>query len=196
MSFFSYFDKTASGRNAAKFRNKQKWGQHWANVTKYSNKKAAYRANEDEPVLSLSRDLADQNRKVLTIRGQANKGKEQAYIKYAKSRKVETGRSTRSNTQAYEQLLAQQSKFESAVSFASGETASLMRQSIGRRDAGLHRKNIGALGIPARTPMMEPYQKENKFMTFMNFANWGISTATQVAGLFPQGTGEGSGKGT
>ncbi len=182
MSFFSAFDNTKPGRHAAKFRNKQKMGQYWANVTKYSNKKMAFASKEDERVLSLSRDLADQNRQVLKIRGQANTGKEQAYKKFSQTRRgPEEGRSTRFGRKPYEQLLNQQANLEAAVSFAAGETASLQRQAILRKDLGLHRKNIGALGVPARNPIMEPYQKENKFMTFMNFTKWAVDTGANLA---------------
>ena len=67
------------------------------------------------------------------------------------------------------------------MSFAAGETASLQRQAILRKDLGLHRKNIGALGVPARNPIMEPYQKENKFMTFMNATQWAFKTGANIA---------------
>ena len=89
--------------------------------------------------------------------------------------------STRAQFSDYEKLLQTQSALENQVTAASGEQLQLTMQGIGRKDLALHRKNIGALGVPAQTPLMQPYEKENKFMTFMNFVNWSASTVSSVA---------------
>ncbi len=49
-----------------------------------------------------------------------------------------------------------------------------------RKAQGIHAKNLAALGIPAQTPLMMPYEKENKFMTAMNFVNFAAKTAATV----------------
>ncbi len=174
MSFFSYFDKTAGGRRQAKYANMRARYKHMANRAKYNNKKAAFKANQNERVLGTSRATSDAYRKlVIGARERERKGKEQAYKAFAKARKVPTGEgSTRAQFSDYEKLLQTQSALENQVTAASGEQLQLTMQGIGRKDLALHRKNIGALGVPAQTPLMQPYQKENKFMTFMNFTRW------------------------
>jgi hypothetical protein len=174
VSFFSYFDKTAGGRRQAKYANMKARYKHMANRAKYNNKKAAFKANQNERVLGTSRAQSDAYRKlVIGARGRARKGKEQAYKAFAKARKGPTGEgSTRAQFSDYDKLLQTQAALENQVTAASGEQLALTMQGIGRKDLALHRKNIGALGVPAQTPLMQPYQKENKFMTFMNFTRW------------------------
>tara|TARA_R100000458_G_scaffold59799_1_gene71848 strand:+ start:48 stop:629 length:582 start_codon:yes stop_codon:yes gene_type:complete len=183
MSFFDVFDNTKSGREQAKHRNRLARYRHFQNANKYANKTKAFKTGEEERVAGTQRNMATAHRKVLAIRGQVNKKNEEAYIAYSKSRRGPgTGRSTRySGGRAYEQLLNTQAKLENAVSLAAGESLSLQKQAIGRADLAMHRKNVGALGIPAAAPLMEPYQKENKFMTFMNATQWAFQTGANIA---------------
>ena len=186
MSFFGAFDKTRSGRQQAKYNNLKLRYQHEANLAKYNNKKASFRANENERVLGTSRARSDAYRKLtIGLAGKARKGQEQAYKAFARARKgPEKGRATRraSGFSDYEKLLATQAALENKVSMG-GEAMSMQMQAIGRKDLSIYRKNLGKVGVPAQTPLMQPYEKENKFMTFMNFADWtmrGISSYKQA----------------
>ena len=183
MSFLCIFDNTKSGRDQAKHRNRLAKWQHFQNANKYANKTKAFKTGEEERVAGTQRNMANAHRKVLAIRGQVDKKKEEAYIAYSKSRRgPQAGRSTRySGGGAYEQLLRTQAKLENAVTLAAGESLSLQKQAIGRADLAMHRKNVGALGVPAATPLMEPYQQENKFMTFMNATQWAVKTGANIA---------------
>ena len=186
MSFFGAFDSSRGARNQAKYNNLKLKYQFEAERAKYNNKKTAFRANENERVLGTSRSRSDAYRKLtIGLAGQARKGQEQTYKAFSKSRRApERGRSTRraSGFADYEKLLAQQAQLENIVSMGA-EAMSLQLQAIGRKDLAIHRKNLGQVGVPAQTPLMQPYEKENKFMTFMNFADWtmrGISGYKQA----------------
>ena len=185
MSFFGQFDKSRGARQQAKYNNLKARYAHEANRAKYNNKKAAFRANENERVLGTSRARSDAYRKLtIGLAGKARKGQEQAYKAFARARKgPETGRATRraSGFSDYEKLLQTQAALENQVSLASGEALSATMQGIGRKDLSIHRKNLGKVGIPASAPLMAPYEKENKFMTFMNFVQWTAKTASSVA---------------
>ena len=181
MSFFGQFDKSRGARDQAKYNNLKARYQHEANRAKYNNKKAAFRANENERVLGTSRARSDAYRKLtIGLAGKARKGQEQAYKAFSRARKgPETGRATRraSGFSDYEKLLQTQAALENKVSMG-GEAMSLQMQAIGRKDLSIYRKNLGRVGVPAQTPLMQPYEKENKFMTFMNFAQWTAGVVT------------------
>jgi hypothetical protein len=193
MSFFSHFDKTAGGRRQTKFANMKARYRHEQNRAKYKNRINAFKANENERVLGTSRARSDAYRKlVIGARGKARKGAEQAYKAFAKARKGPTGEgSSRAQFSDFERLLQAQAGLEHKVSLASGEGLALQMQGIGRKDLSIHRKNVGQLGIPASAPLMAPYEKENKFMTFMNFASWAAKTATTAGKLDAAGEAAG-----
>ena len=184
MSFFGQFDSSRGARNQAKYANLKARYRHEQNRAKYNNRKAAFRANENERVLGTSRARSDAYRKlIIGARGKAQKGAEKAYRAFARARKgPETGRATRraSGFSDYEKLLQTQAALENKVSMGS-EAMSLQMQAIGRKDLSIYRKNLGKVGVPAQTPLMQPYEKENKFMTFMNFTKWAVETGTSVA---------------
>ena len=183
MSFFSAFDKTAGGRRQAKFANMKARYQHMANRAKYNNAKAAFRANENARVIGDSRARGDAYRKLIIGAGERHrKGAEQAYKAYAKARRgPEGGRSSKRAFSDFDMLLQKQAALENSVSLAGGEAMQQQLLARDRKSQGLYAKNLAKLGVPAQTPLMMPYQKENKFMTAMNFVNFAASTATSVA---------------
>ena len=183
MSFFGQFDKSRGARNQAKYANLKARYQHEANRAKYNNNKAAFRANEDARVIGTSRARSDAYRKLIIGSSErAKKGAEQAYKAYARARRgPEQGRSSQRAMSDFDMLLQKQAALENSVSLAGGEA---MQQQLLARECkaqGIHAKNLAALGIPAQTPLMMPYEKENKFMTAMNFVNFAAKTATTVA---------------
>ena len=183
MSFLGAFDKSAGPRRQAKFNNLNARYKHEANRAKYNNKVAAFRANEDARVIGLSRSKSDAYRKlIIGARGKALKGQEQSYKAYAKGRRAdEGGRSSRAKFSDFERLLQAQATIENQVSLASGEAYSIANLGANRQSIQIHNKHIGALGVPAQTPLMQPYAKENKFMTALNFVNTMAKTASTVA---------------
>ena len=88
MSFLSIFDNTKSGRDQAKHRNRLAKWQHFQNANKYANKTKAFKTGEEERVAGTQRNMANAHRKVLAIRGQVDKKKEEA-SKAEKSVKTE-----------------------------------------------------------------------------------------------------------
>ena len=182
MSFFGAFDKTRGARNQAKYANLKARYQHEANRAKYNNNKAAFRANEDARVIGTSRARSDAYRKLIIGSSErAKKGAEQAYKAYARARRgPEQGRSSQRAMSDFDMLLQKQAALENSVSLAGGEAMQQQLLARERKAQGIHAKNLAALGIPAQTPLMMPYEKENKFMTAMNFVNFAAST---VAGI-------------
>ena len=182
MSFFGAFDKTRGARNQAKYANLKARYQHEANRAKYNNNKAAFRANEDARVIGTSRARSDAYRKLIIGSSErAKKGAEQAYKAYARARRgPEQGRTSQRAMSDFDMLLQKQAALENSVTLAGGEAMQQQLLARERKAQGIHAKNLAALGIPAQTPLMMPYEKENKFMTAMNFVNFAASTVSGV----------------
>ena len=197
MSFFSAFDNTRQGRNQAKLANARARYKHMANVAKYNNNKAAFKANENARVLGESRARGDAYRKLIIGAAEKHrKGSEQAYKAYAKARRVnEGGRSSKRAFSDMEMLLQKQAALENSVALAGGEQMQQQMLAVSRKGATHFAKNLQKLGVPAQNPMMQPYEKENKFMSAMNFVNWGVKTGANIASSVDQFAGAGRGLG-
>jgi hypothetical protein len=182
MSFFSAFDKTSGSRRQAKFANMKARYQHMANRAKYNNAKAAFKANEQSRVIGDSRAQGDAYRKLIIGASEKHrKGAEQAYKAYAKARRgQEGGRSSKRAFSDFSMLLQKQAALENSVAMAGGEGMQQQMLAIDRASGQKYAKNLSKLGVPAQTPLMMPYQKENKFMTALNFANFAIKTGTGI----------------
>jgi hypothetical protein len=153
-----------------------------ANRAKYNNAKAAFKANEQSRVIGDSRAQGDAYRKLIIGASEKHrKGAEQAYKAYAKARRgPEGGRSSKRAFSDFSMLLQKQAALENSVAMAGGEAMQQQMLAIDRASGQKYAKNLSKLGVPAQTPLMMPYQKENKFMTALNFANFAIKTGTGI----------------
>ena len=183
MSFFSAFDKTSGSRRQAKFANMKARYQHMANRAKYNNAKAAFKANEQSRVIGDSRAQGDAYRKLIIGAAEKHrKGAEQAYRAYSRARRTDqSGRTSKRAMSDFSMLLQKQASLENSVGLAGGEGMQQQMLAIDRSSGQRFAKNLSKLGVPAQTPLMMPYQKENKFMTAMNFVNFAASTIGGVS---------------
>ena len=183
MSFFSAFDKTSGSRRQAKFANMKARYQHMANRAKYNNAKAAFKANEQSRVIGDSRAQGDAYRKLIIGAAEKHrKGAEQAYRAYSRARRTDqSGRTSKRAMSDFSMLLQKQASLEISLCLAGGEATQQQLLARDRKSQGLYAKNLAKLGVPAQTPLMMPYQKENKFMTAMNFVNFAASTVSGVS---------------